>query len=103
MSGKSKPSNPASLIDIEASVAAVDQISAMQHRLRQAAFDAIREDQISSIMQKQIEKALSGDATAAQFVMKFAAGLGNPTTIKQTNILCTDVETAARLSKNVKF
>ena len=84
-------------------MAAIDQVSAMQHKLRQAAFDSIREDQISAIMQKQIDKAMAGDSTSAQFVMKFAAGLGNPTTIRQTNILCTDVETAAKLAKSGKF
>lgn len=71
----------------------------MQATLRQAAYDAISGDQVSKIVQKQVEKALAGDEKAASFVMRFAVGLGGSTNIKQTNVLCTDVATAAKLSQ----
>jgi hypothetical protein len=98
----SKPSSTKptqSLANLERSISKIDQVSAMQATLRQAAFDAIGPDQITAIVQKQVAKALAGDEKAASFVMKFAVGLGGSTSIKQTNVLCTDVATAAKLSQ----
>ncbi len=74
----------------------------MQASLRQAAFDGITADDVKNIVKKQVAKALAGDERSAQFVMKFAVGLGGSTTIRQTNVLCTDVATAARLASNCK-
>lgn len=69
----------------------------MQGRLRQAVFDQISESDVSEIVAKQVTKAKEGDEKAIQFVMKYALGFGQPTTLRQTNILTTDVETAARI------
>lgn len=74
----------------------------MQATLRQAAFDGITADDVKQIVKKQVAKALDGDDRAAQFVMRFAVGLGGSTTIRQTNVLCTDVAMAARLAGKCK-
>jgi hypothetical protein len=98
----SKPSSTKptqSLANLERSISKIDQVSAMQATLRQAAYDAISGDQVTKIVQKQVEKALAGDEKAASFVMRFAVGLGGSTKINQTNVLCTDVGTAAKLSQ----
>jgi DNA-binding CsgD family transcriptional regulator len=40
-------------------------------KLRDAAYDAIREDDVKAIIQKQVEKAKEGDAKATSFLLNF--------------------------------
>jgi len=89
-----------SLSNLDRSISQLDQVSAMQAALRQSAFDEIKPDDIKKIIKKQIDKALAGDDKAASFVMKFAVGLGGTTNIRQTNVLCTDVATAAKIGRS---
>src|SRR3954467_13717560 len=47
--------------------------------LREAAFDAITEADITAIMKAQVEKAKAGDAKAAQFVLDYFTKIPMPT------------------------
>ena len=95
---------PVTVTEVEESVSAHGANIAMQQRLRQAIFDSIKESDVAAIVAKQVEKAKLGDENSLQFVMKYVLGFGQPVNYSQTNVLVTDVATAARIAKsgNVK-
>ena len=77
-------------------------IANWQNSLRAACFNAISPDDMSDIIKKQIEKAKDGNVQSANFMMALV-GTNKPVQVKQTNVVVTDVETAARISKQSRF
>lgn len=69
-----------------------------QASLQAAMFNAITEDDIAAIVQKQVAKAKAGDENAIKFVMSTILGANRPVKINQT-LVVTDVETGARLAR----
>jgi hypothetical protein len=98
----SQSQKPITVAQVEDSVSAHGANIAMQQRLRQAIFDSISESDVAAIVQKQVEKAKLGDENSLQFVMKYVLGFGQPINYQQTNLLVTDVATAARIASSGK-
>jgi hypothetical protein len=84
---------------VESQIEQQNSTLAMQGRLRQAIFDAITEQDVSSIVKKQVEKAKEGDEKSLQFVMKYVLGFGQPITLQQINV--QDAKTAAKVAKGL--
>lgn len=92
------PKNGITVQQIDDSIGRHAGTLSMQSQLRQAMFDAINADDVAQIVKKQVEKAKNGDEKSLQFVMKYVLGTDQPVKLQQ--IVCTDVETAARLAKS---
>ena len=61
-----------------------DQIAMMTSRLRMAMFDAIKEADVTQIMNKMVEKAKEGDPAAVKTIMDYM--LGGKTTVQNVNV-----------------
>lgn len=92
--------NTLSIAEVEKNLDQHNGTLAMQGLLRQAIFDAIKEEDVAEIVKKQVEKAKGGDDKALHFVMKYVLGFGQNVTLQQINVM--DVETAARVAKRGK-
>jgi hypothetical protein len=84
---------------VESQIEQQNNTLTMQGRLRQAIFDAITEQDVSTIVKKQVEKAKEGDEKSLQFVMKYVLGFGQPITLQQINV--KDAKTAAKVAKGL--
>ena len=84
---------------VESQIEQQNNTLTMQGRLRQAIFDAITEQDVSTIVKKQVEKAKEGDEKSLQFVMKYVLGFGQPITLQQINV--QDAKTAAKVAKGL--
>lgn len=83
--------------EFESSVGLHAQTVALQSKLRAAVFNGINAGDVQAIIAKQVEKAKAGDAHAAQFVMRFVVGMGQPVTLQNFNVY-GGVEQAARVA-----
>lgn len=72
---------------------------AYQSTLRAAAFNSISEDDVREMMETQVKKAKQGDSKAVSFVFSQILGAKQSVSFNQTNIVTTDVETAAKIAK----
>lgn len=57
---------------------APEGIGAWAEQLRQAAFDAVKPDDVTDIVAAQVEKAKEGDSAAAKFVLGYLTGQAAP-------------------------
>ncbi|MEO1527594.1 MAG: hypothetical protein AAFX06_19365 [Planctomycetota bacterium] len=88
------------LSEVDETVQTEADITSWQAGLRAAMYDAITEEDVSSIVKRQVEKAKEGDAKAIEFVFGQVLGTKRAVTINQTtNQVVTDVETAARIAR----
>lgn len=76
--------NASELIDAEANLVS------LQSRLRAASFNAISEDDVKQIVQKQVKLAKEGNVDSVRFLWKYSLGFGQPITFQQTNIMSAD-------------
>ena len=84
---ESKPSYSMKLNDARKLTPPVDKVGEKVYALREAMFDAITSDDVTSILAKQIEKAKSGDDTATKFIMGLIAKADGGGGKHQTNVV----------------
>lgn len=73
-------------------------IGAWAEKLRQAAYDAVKEGDVQDLIRVQMEKAKAGDLKAAQFVLDFLTG-GAPKVHLQKVVVYKESRTVQRHSK----
>lgn len=66
------------LADAKQQTPAVSGVGAWAEQLRQAAFDAVRPEDVTAIMATFVQKAKAGDPAAAKLVLNYLTGGGAP-------------------------
>jgi len=74
------------LDDAEAHAPAPSGLGLWAEKLRAAAYNAVTEADVEAMISAQVEKAKTGDATAAKFVLGFLAGPAPKVQVKQVVI-----------------